>query len=185
MIKSWQGWFQIAILKWLAFIALIAWAATSTVYAVRSRPRIILIGLDDNGTRLITSQNDPLLKSERIKFVRDFLFHFYNYTSENYGATVSHAGSFMADTLWEEKKPELQRIETQMKVERITQETRLLDLRVVSESEVEADLDVTIRHRLVDKNVKYRVAIKLGPRKRSTENPYAWEVTAINEIEIR
>ena len=91
----------------------------------------------------------------------------------------------MSDLLWEQSKTELARIEAQMKTEKISQEAKLSDLRVISPTEYEADLEIVIRHRLVDKQVKYRAALKLASRKRSTTNPYAWEVASLVENEIR
>ncbi len=180
-----QKWFRLSVLKGLLILLLISWAVTSTVYAIRNQPKIILIALEDNRTRLITSGEDPLLEAERLKFVKEVLYLYYNYSSTNYTDQMNKAGAYMSDTQWDSLKLELSRIETQLKTERLTQEANLSDVRVISATEFEADLDITIRHRLTDKRVKYRVTLKLSPRKRSTTNPYAWEVATLVENEIR
>ncbi len=181
-LRKWLKW---SLLKTALQLVTIAWAVTSTVYALRNRPEPMLIGLDENGTRLITSQTDPLVESERLKFVKEFLYLYYNYQPDNYVAQMNKAGASMSDTLWEQSKTELARIESQMKTEKIAQEAKLSDLRVISPTEYEADLDIVIRHRLIDKQVKYRAALKLSSRRRSTTNPYAWEVASLVENEIR
>lgn len=173
------------LLKWLIGLALVAWAITASVWAYRNRPQVILIGLDDAGSRLITSAGDPLIARERVKFVREFLRGYYNWESPEYADTMSRIGALMADLLWREREPEIRRNIDQMKSHPIEQEAQLLDLREVSEHEFEADLMVRIRSRVKERSVKYRVVLAIAPRKRSTENPYPLEVTSIHETEIQ
>ncbi len=172
------------LLKLLLGFLLLAWATTSSIWAYRNKSQIILIGLDDAGTRVITSASDPILAKERVKFVREFLRGFYNYSSTDYSQSMSQAGALISDTLWKEKETDFKRIVAQMKLTPLTQEARLLDLREVSEQEFEADLDIHIRSRLQERTVKYRVALTITPKKRSTSNPYPLEVTSIHETEI-
>jgi len=163
---------------------LLAWAATSSIWAYQNKPRIIFIGLDDSGTRIITEATDPILAKERVKFVREFLRGYYNYASTDYTQAMSQAGALMSDPLWREKELDFKHIADQMKQTPLTQEARLIDLRQVSEQEFEADLDIHIRSRLQERTVKYRVVLTIAPRKRNTENPYPLEVTGIHETEI-
>jgi hypothetical protein len=164
---------------------LVIWGATATVWAYRNRPVVILIGLDDAGTRLITSDGDPLIARERVKFIREFLRGFYNYDSADYAQTMSQTGALMSDLLWREREPEIRRTIEQMKEKPVMQEAQLIDLREVTEREFEADLVVRIRSRLQERNVKYRVALQIAPKKRSAENPYPLEVTSIHESEMQ
>ncbi|OFZ81238.1 MAG: hypothetical protein A2583_08990 [Bdellovibrionales bacterium RIFOXYD1_FULL_53_11] len=171
-------------LKTLLFIVCLAWAVMASVWAYRNRPEIILVGLDEAGTRIITSANDPILSKERVKFVREFLRGYYNYTAADYSVTISQTGALMSDLLWKSMEPEFLKTTERMKTSPITQDGDLLDLREVGEQEFEADLGLRIKSRLTERKVKYRAVIKIGPRKRSAENPYPMEVTEIHETEV-
>ena len=149
------------------------------------RPRFILVGLDANGTRIIEAQGDPLLTQERAKFLKEFLFNFYNYDASTYAKRTTAAGNFMADELWNEKKKEFEERERRWLRTPFHMEARLLDLREVSDREFEADLAIRTLDRLVAREVKYRVALTIGLRTRSVDNPYAWEVKSYHEDEIR
>ncbi|OFZ80240.1 MAG: hypothetical protein A2583_09025 [Bdellovibrionales bacterium RIFOXYD1_FULL_53_11] len=171
-------------LKKILFVLCLAWAGTATVWAYRNKPEIILIGLDEAGTRIITSANDPILSKERVKFVREFLRGFYNYTAADYSVTISQTGALMSDILWKEQEPAFLKTTEQMKTSPLTQDADLLDLREVGEQEFEADIGLRIKSRLTERKVKYRAVVKIGPRKRSAENPYPMEVTSIHETEV-
>jgi hypothetical protein len=177
---------QLEVFKKGLAVVVLAWAITASVVAVRNRPEVILIAVEESGTRLIQSASDPLLARERVKFVREFLFRFYHYTSDDFEQAVSSAGNLMSDALWGEKEPEFKRIAAQMKdAPPLRQEARLLDLRELGDDEFEADLAVRVRNRLVDKEARYRVVIQLGTRKRSADNTYPYEVRSLNETETR
>ncbi|MEK6705766.1 MAG: hypothetical protein AABZ06_08255 [Bdellovibrionota bacterium] len=175
---------RVQALKMALFVVLTCWAAAASFWAYRSRPEIILIGLDEAGTRIITSAADPIIAKERIKFIREFLRGYYNYGANDYSQAISQVGSLMSDMLWREREGEFKRIAEQMSKTPLTQEARLFDLREVSEQEFEADIGLYIRSRLQERNVKYRVTLKIAPRKRNAENPYPLEVTGIHETEI-
>ncbi len=169
----------------LVTVLVAVWAITASIWAYRSIPRVILIGLDETGTRVITTVDDPIIARERVNFVREFLRGYYVYDSASYPEHISQVGSFMSDKLWKEKESGFQGIAKQMKERPLSQDAHLLDLRKVSESEFEADLAISIRSRLQERAVRYRVAVQIAPRKRNTENPYPLEVTSVHETEIR
>jgi hypothetical protein len=176
---------RLEMLKKILTAVTVAWAVTVSIALVRVRPTVILIGLDENGTRIIQSESDPLLARERVKFVREFLYRFYHYSTESFAKAASHAGDLMSDTVWKEREGELKRIAEQMKTSpRLEQEAKLLDLRELGEDEYEADLAVRVKTRLVDKESRYRATLRIGPRKRNADNPYPYEVTSLHETEI-
>ncbi len=179
-----QPYIRYKLLMGMVIALLFAWAVTATVVAFKLQPQVILVGTDENGTRLITTQTDPMLSRERIKFIKEFLYSFYNYSSDDYEKAMNQAGGLMADSLWIEKEKELHTTLNQMKQTPLSQEVRLLDLREVADTEFEVDLGVKIQTRLQSKETKYRVDVKIGSRKRGTENPYPWEVLSVHETEI-
>jgi hypothetical protein len=173
------------LLRRLVTITLFLWAMTSSIVAVRSQPRVVLIGMDDTGTRVITQANDPLIAQERVRFIREFLRLYYRYDGAEYATVISQAGALMSDPLWHEKEPEYQRMIKKFEVTPISQDAELLDLREVSDHDFEADLKITVRSRLEQKSSKYRVTLQIAPRKRNVENPYPFEVVQIHENEIQ
>jgi hypothetical protein len=173
---------------WLARHALLvlalAWAGYSSFMAARNKPEVVLIGFDGNGARIIQSQNDPLLLQERTRFVKDVLFRLYNYDAESYAQRISSAGHLMSDAAWVEQEKTFKKTVEQMKTRSLRAEAKLLDLRELDEQNFEADVSVRITERLVTHEVRMRITLSIGPRKRNVENPYAWEVTTFHENEL-
>jgi hypothetical protein len=47
---------------------LFLWGFTATIYAISKEEKTVLIGIDENGTRIIENTDDPLLKTEIVPF---------------------------------------------------------------------------------------------------------------------
>lgn len=177
-------YFKYQSLKWITFSFLTIWALTSTAIALRSNTKIILISLEEDGTRILRDGQDPALAKEKLNFLKEYLFYAYQYTEANYDRRITQAGSLMSDKLWKEKEEEFQRIWKKMKESPITQTARILDLRDLGEGYFEADIDVQIQSRLLERSTKTKVTLRIQPHKRTTENPYGWEIQSLHESEF-
>ncbi|MGK5087913.1 hypothetical protein WDW86_10175 [Bdellovibrionota bacterium FG-2] len=178
-----KPYLTLRLLKGLLWIIVVAWAATASVWAYRIKPQVMLIGLDDSGTRIITSAEDPLISRERAKFVREFIRLFYNFDDSSFERNMNHASKLIGDTLWNQKDPDIQAKLKQLKKQPLSQEAKLLDLREVTDEEFEADLGIHIKSKIYEANTKFRIVVKIAPKQRSAENPYPLEVTEIHETE--
>jgi hypothetical protein len=60
------------VIRALSGNGLFLWGITATIYAISKEEKTVLIGIDENGTRIIENTDDPLLKTEIVAFLRHF-----------------------------------------------------------------------------------------------------------------
>jgi hypothetical protein len=173
----------LVLLRKLLAGCIVAWAITATIAVATRKDKTVVIGIDDYGTRLITG-DDRILEKEKLHFIRHYLELAYNYEGQDYSSRISEAGSLMSDQLWAAKKEEFSTISEKMKSSDLRQESRITDIRMVEPTTYEADLKLVIFNKLKRTDVTFRVEIKLQPHKRTSENPYAWEVLQYAETQI-
>lgn len=171
----------VAVLKGFLFTGVTLWAVTATVLLFRLRPVPVLIGIDPYGVRVISSENDRLLKIERLNFVKRYLSYAYSYAASDYETRISHAGDMMSKTLWDDKKSEFQRIKLSLKDQELTQDLKILEIREVDPDTFEADLKINVKTRLQEAGTALRVQLKLKRAQRTAENPYQYEVDSYVE----
>jgi len=167
--------------KMVLVMTLVLWATVSTVLALRNRSTVSVIGIDDQGTRLILAKDDKLLVTEKRNFIKSYLFYAYNFSHLDYDSRISRAGDFMAESLWSEKREEFSKISKKIKSSNLSQEATIADIREVDSDTYEVDLNITIRERLKTTRISYRVELRLHQRRRSTQNPYPYEVIRYDE----
>jgi len=167
---------KIQIWRALLFTALTTWAIVASLVALTSKPSLVLVGIDQYGTRLITSETDRLVLIEKQNFLKKYLHYLFNYNSTNYDARTSAAGDMMAEALWDSKKSELQRISGQLKNTELTQTSTVSELRALPDHVYEADLLISVQTKLERKTTKLRSTIKLRPSARTKNQPYPYEV---------
>lgn len=79
-------------------LCLISVAVNLRVLSKSSRPMII--GIDGNGTRIVTDQADPIYKTEAVTFIQKFLFNVYNFDSENFMKRIGLTTVPDPDLIW-------------------------------------------------------------------------------------
>lgn len=181
MIKNVHRYTIFVCIKRASVVGLIGWSITATILLLRNKPQVLLVGIDQNGTRLITNEDDRLLKTERINFVKRYLAFAYSYSSTDYDSRVSTAGDMMAPKLWEEKKQEFLKISEGLKNEELSQKTKVIEIREIDPENFEADLDINVKSRLKEVTRKLRLQLKLKKSSRNRENPYPFEVESYDE----
>lgn len=173
-----------SLIVWLkrTFVALIAaWAVIATVLLLRTKPSTILVGIDRYGARLIIDQNDRLLKAEAENVAKRFVTTLLNYSAETFDSQVSQAGDLISQRAWELRREEYRKLGEKLKGQEFSQIAKIQEVRQVEALEYEIDLKVESKSRLQLTTTNLRVNLKLEPRKRSNENPSAFEVAEYAE----
>jgi hypothetical protein len=165
-------------LQRLLLLALLTWAIGTTAALMHMRPEIVLIGIDQYGTRLIKDEHDRLLRIEKENFMKKYLTFMFNYKSETFEPRISSAGDMMSEALWSQKKADFQRIASNMKGVEIEQITTIDELRETTEDTFEADLSIKVKTKLHETVTKIRVELKLRETPRSATKPFPYEVTS-------
>ena len=74
--KHVKEWLLVAVLLFALFV--------TSVYAFSKKSETLIIGIDQNGTRVVTEQEDPIFKTEAINFIRTFVSLSYNFDQETF-----------------------------------------------------------------------------------------------------
>ena len=176
-----KNYSHLSAMKNLLIGFLVLYSITLTFILFRLDLKPMVIGIDPFGTRIVTSAEDPILKAEKIAFMKQFLNHLYNYDETSFDDRISHVGDLMAQSLWESKLQDFKSISERLKTEPLRQRGNVTDLREISDSRYEADLEIKIVSRLKESNLKLRVGIDLNQSARTMAKPYPWEVKTYDE----
>ncbi len=109
---------------WLLVTVLFLWSFTATYISLTEKEKIILIGMDEAGTRLITESSDRLLKSELKNFLTNFFGLYYSYDEKTYQEKMGEATDLMTDQLWDLNKEKLFEIHKKLEKTPLTQKNR-------------------------------------------------------------
>jgi len=181
MFKPKQSGSYLMLVSRISISLLILYAAVATVLLFRLDGEPTVIGIDQYGTRIVTSHTDPILKREKILLVRNFAEALYNFNEINFDERASSIGDWMSDDLWKQKQSEYKTLSDRLKTEPITQTGRVLDIREIDELEFEVDMDLETMSRLRRSESKVRVSIQLDGAKRDRLRPYPYEVKSYEE----
>lgn len=181
MILKLKKYSHITALKNLVIGFLTLYSLTTSVLLLKLDPKPMVIGIDPYGTRVVTGAEDPILKAEKIAFIKQFLSKLYTYDETNFDERISQVGDLMAQSLWESKLEDFKSVSERLKSEPLSQKSVVIDLREVNDSRYEADLEVKINSRLKESGFKIRVGIELNQSPRTIVKPYPWEVKTYDE----
>ncbi len=181
MIKKLPKSTHYQILRNILILGLTVYAVGITIAFLRSNPLPLVIGIDSYGTRIVSSENDSVLKLEKNQFVRQFVNYLYSFDETNFDDRISLVGDLMSESLWEKKKAVFTGISNKLKEEPMVQKGQTIDLREIDETHFEADVDASIQSRLRKSTAKVRVQIEIGKAPRTTSKPYPWEVIQYDE----
>lgn len=177
-----RPYFQLQALKGLLTLILFAWAVTTSVLLLRNKPQTLLIGIDENGVRVIRDERDRLIAQEKLNFIKKYLSYSYTFDSRDYAERVTSAGNLMSGKLWEEKSPEFRKLSEEAKQNPDTaQEAIIEEIRFIDDYTFEADLSLKVSKKLKIIIVPIRVVLRIITHRRTVDNPYAWEVNSYVE----
>lgn len=169
--------------KWSIIAVLLTWNMVLSIKLLAVKP--LLIGIDSDGTRVISSIEDPLLRSEKVAFIKRFIENFYQYNAENFDKRMAISTDMMSEELWNKKLKDLSELRTKLQNDPISTEVLIKKInKHETEGTYYAHIGITITHRLDRKTIQMLLTISVKDRQRSTKNPWGMEVNEIEEKEL-
>lgn len=166
---------------WAALAALFLWGTTATVVAISRREKIVIIGVDDAGTRLITEQSDRLLKEEIKSFLKYFFEMYFSYNDVNFNERMSLATDLFSESLWQSEKPKIIQIGENIKKTPLAQTAEVISIDKLESNEIEAVLRLHIKSRMSEQVVNLKVKLEYRKTSRTERNPWSYEITSLND----
>lgn len=173
--------------QFLIFIGMAIFCFISLVFSIKAisvSKRPLIIGIDSNGTRVVTDKNDPIYKSEAMTFLKMYLFNVYNFNASNFVQRVGAATSFMSDELWNKKGSEI--ISLQDKVNRDGIELKGEIQKMSSDGDFYyALVEVKEKSRVQEREYKIKVKVGIKSSSRSFNSPTGLEVDIYEETPLK
>lgn len=144
----------------------------------------VLIAIDANGTRVITSEDDPIFKTEVIAFLRHFSLLLYNFDSNSFKANVGMATTFFSDQLWNGLSDEYQRKMAIVQSSDISMASQPIRITKIGSSTFSVDLKVRKSEKLNIEDYELKANIEIKPSERTATNPWGIEVVSLTEHHI-
>jgi hypothetical protein len=143
--------------------------------------RPVLIAIDQNGTRIVTEEKDPIFKTEAVAFIQRFLRSVYNFKSDSFVRNIGYATNVMSEDLWEAKKNEIIDLKNRVDRDQVSVNGIIQKLSLDENGIYYALIDVKEYSRLSERNHRVKVAIKLKQSLRTLENPTGLMVDSYEE----
>jgi hypothetical protein len=169
------------VLRLLLITALALWALTATAVALLKTEKTVLIGVADEASYVISQSNETIKRREIASFVRSFIESYFEFTPNNHAEKISRAGDLMAKSLWDEKLPNLLKINERLKTEPLIQSAKIHSIDLINEETVEAMLQVQITKRIESITTNLKVTLKVRPHERTESNPWPFEITEVKD----
>lgn len=167
---------------WLLIFSLTTWAIFASVFALRNNSKIMLIGIDDSGSRLITETNDRILQNELKNFIKYFVEHYYIYDEKTYADQLSLASDLMNPELWEAQKPKLLEIKEKLQKMPLVQLAEIESLDKVDNDKIEGVLNLIIKSKLSERKVKLKITLRISKSPRTEQNPWGFEIAELSDV---
>ncbi len=167
---------------WLLIFSLTLWAVFASVFALRNNSKIMLIGIDDSGSRLITETNDRILQNELKNFIKYFVERYYIYDEKTYADQLSLASDLMNPELWEVQKPKLLEIKEKLQKMPLVQLAEIESLDKVDNDKIEGVLNLVIKSKLSERKVKLKVLLRISKSPRTELNPWGYEIAELSDV---
>ncbi|QDK37912.1 hypothetical protein [Bdellovibrio sp. NC01] len=169
---------------WIALISLGVCALLSIAWGLSKKEKIIVIGMDEAGTRLIANQSDRLIQNELKVFFKNFFELYYGYNDVNYNERMRLATDLFSEELWQEEREKITQIGANLKKTPLSQSVEILSIDRVDNFKIEAILLLKIKARMNDQQVKLKVNIEYRKTERTEANAYGYEITSITDAAI-
>lgn len=167
---------------WLLVTSLILWAALASVFALKNESKTILIGIDENGSKIINDSNDRILQNELKNFLKSFLLTYYGYDEKSFSSQIESASNLMSLELWERAKPRLLEQKEKLSKFPLTQIPDIESIDMIEQGKIEAILNLSIKARLNEQKVKLKVRLSFTKGPRTELNPWGFEITEVSDV---
>lgn len=166
-----------------ATLCLISVVVNLKVLSKSNRPMII--GIDTNGTRMVTDQADPIYKTEAVAFIQKFVFNVYNFDAENFMKRIGLTTTMMSEDLWKAKRSEILDLKNKVERDNIHISGQIQRMTLDEAGIYHGLVLVKERSRMNEQDHRIEVSIKLKTVPRTQDNPYGLEVDSYEEAPIR
>lgn len=175
--------------EWLLIITLLFALVITSIYAFSKKSEMLLIGIDQNGTRVITQEEDPIFKTEIINFIRTFVSLSYNFDQDTFTENAGKYSELLSLDLWNQKKSDVLNAAEQIKKEPMQLSTFITKVGKDKDKEGNDIYNVytsqTLTRRAKTEKLKYILKMQVAKvSKRTKDNPYGFEVTKLEEQRI-
>lgn len=174
---------QFVLFVLMAVICIITVAFSFRAISKTSKP--IIIGIDSNGTRIVTEKADPIFKTEAVAFIQRFFFNAYNFDARNFFKRLGLATTMMSEELWKRKEKEILDLKSKVERDNIELSSQVLKISQDESGTFYALIDLKEKSRLNQQEHKLKVALTLKQVERTTENPFGLEVDSYEESILR
>lgn len=180
---------QSKVKEWILISVLIFSLVITFIYALSKKSETTLIAIDQNGTRVITTEDDPIFKTEIINFLRTFVSLSYNFDQDTFAENAGKYSDLLSLELWNQKKNDVVRAAENIKKEPMQLSTIIKKISKEKNKDNEDIYNVyteqTITRRARTDKVNYIVSLQVQKiDKRTKENPYGFEITSLEEKRI-
>jgi hypothetical protein len=163
---------------------LFLWGFTATIYAISKEEKTVLIGIDENGTRIIENTDDPLLKTEIVAFLRHFTLLMYNFDQQTYLENVGSASELMSENLWGELKEALRSKQSIVKEHNVSHTGIVEKIIKVDSSQFEVVVRGFEQRKIKRVERLFKIQVSLRAQDRNQINPWGVEVDGLKEIPL-
>ena len=167
---------------WLVVISLFLWAVLASIFALRNNSKIILIGIDDYGSKIITDSNDRILQNELKNFLKSFLLTYYGYDEKSFSSQIESASNLMNFDLWERVKPKLLEQKEKLTKLPLLQVPDIESIDMIETGKIEAILNLSIKAKLNEQKVRLKVRLSFVKAPRTEMNPWGFEIVEVSDV---
>lgn len=171
------------VLYWSILLLLLGWSLVATFAYFNKNDKLILIGISETDTRIITDTKDRLLQNELLNFITFFITSYYNYDSSTFSSQLDRASNLISSSLWESLKPKLIDLKTKLEEVQLKQAAEIESIDLIEQNIVDVLISITITRsdRISDYRAKLKVRLNLSQNNRNEMNPWPYEIINIDE----
>lgn len=158
-----------------------AFAIIESHYVRLKSEKALIIAIDNNGTRIVSRQDDPIFETEIIQFAKMFLGLIYNFEANTFIRNVGQASGYMSIKLWEGKANEILALSKSVKDQNIALKGTIQSISALSDNSYLAVVATQESTRMQSLEKKIEVSFELSRVQRSEINPWGIEVTRYEE----
>jgi hypothetical protein len=157
------------------------WSIVASYRVFFNTPAPIIIAIDANGTRIVTQVEDPIFRTEVVKFIQTFLEESFNFSAETFSKNVGEATNLMSETYWQSSRGKVMELKGFVESKGLSYSSVIERISRVDEDHFQALLGVEESSRLQKRNYKLLLDLRIKSAKRTRINPWGMEVDDVQE----
>jgi len=173
--------FEKRFMLYILFLVLFTWSIFVSILAFSNKESIILVGIDGNGTRIITSNNDPIFKTEIVEFLKEFTSNMYNFKPTTYQNRVGQAVEYLSAGLWQTEKNKILSFGETVLANQINLTSEIAKISHIENKSYEILITTKEKSKLLNRSKKIKLILDVENVARSSKNPWGIEIVGLNE----